>query len=321
MHKLSSNFSFEDIASLVGNYEKSVSGKLVCVENVPTEAVFQSLKKHLEELMRKDILRLALINASGYADGVVFVEKSNWDSEHFGIEVGKIKSAVFKPEVDVDARRFIFKRVKDAAASRGLNVMFARVGLNDPLSIHSLEKEGGILTDVLLTFHIDLKREFMHARPLAEIEVCQARDADEQALRKMAREIFEIDHFHSDPYLPRDKCDELYAKWISSCLNGLVDTVLVARRKGKPVGFITCKVEVIGDGYSYGVIDLMGVEKKHERKGIGSFLVAESLRWFSNHTKSVYVGTQAANIPAAILYEKMGFRQIFSEATLHLWIS
>ena len=321
MYKVSSSFDFQDITSLIKNDGKLVLGKLAYNGNVPSEVLFKSLTKHLKELMHKDTLRLALIDASGCVMGVVLVGKAKWDSEHFGIGIGKLKLALFDRKIDIKSRCYLFQKAKDVAASQGLDVIFARVALNDLPSVHCLEKEGGMLTDILVTFYIEPERKLIQARPPSGTEVVEACKGDKQALMIMADAIFKIDHFHADPYLPRDKCDKLYAEWVSSCLDGLVDTVLVARKDSKPVGFITCRIERITEGYSYGVIDLVGVEKEREGKGIGSSLVSEALRWFSNYTRSVYVGTQAANIPAVRLYEKMGFRQVFSEATVHLWVS
>jgi len=254
-------------------------------------------------------------------NGVVLVERADWDSEHFGVDVGKLRLALFNREVDVKGRRFLFEKVKDAATSQGLSVIFARIRLNDLPTIQSLEKEGAILTDVLYTFYINLERKLEPVGSSSVAEVAEANERDEHVLMEIGKKVFEVDHFHADPYLPRGKCDEVYPKWIFSCLKGLVDVVLVAKKGGKPIGFVTCNVEHLINGYSYGIIDLVGVEKKHEGKGIGSLLVSKALKWFSNHTKSVYVGTQTANIPAVRLYEKAGFRQVLSEATLHLWIS
>jgi len=321
MNKVSSSFEFQDITNLLKDNEDLILGKLAYDENIPSQVLLQNSIKQLEELKRKDILCLTLLKANRTVNGVVLVERAEWDSDHFGVNVGKLKLALFNREVDVKGRRYLFKKVKDAATSRGLSVIFARIALNDQQTIHSLEKEGAIPADVLLTFYINLKGELAPVRSSSFVKIVEANERDEQVLMEIARKIFKLDQFHMDPYLPRDKCDELYAKWVSSCVNGLVDTVLVARKAGKPIGFITCKVEDIVDGYSYGIIDMVGVKKEHESKGIGSLLIAKALEWFSNCTKSVYVGTQAANISAVRFYEKVGFRQIHSEATLHLWIS
>jgi ribosomal protein S18 acetylase RimI-like enzyme len=251
--------------------------------------------------------------------GVAVVENSKWDSEHFDLGVGKLKLAFFNRGVGSDGRSRLFRSVKSTAFSRGLDVVFARVDLDDMLTIHSLESEGAILTDVLLSFRTDLKRDPISSGLCPKVQVVQASLDDEEVLVGIAKDVFKSNHFHADPRLPRDKCDEVYAKWVSGCLRGLADVVLVAKKRGKHLGFISCKVEGAGEDFSRGIIDLIGVKKRFEGRGIGSCLVAEALKWFSSRSKSVYVGTQAANISAVRLYEKMGFRLVLSEATLHLW--
>jgi hypothetical protein len=47
----------------------------------------------------------------------------------------------------------------------------------------------------------------------------------------------------------------------------------------------------------------------------------EALKWFSSKVNSVYVGTQATNIPAVRLYETFGFKLVESEATFHIWVN
>lgn len=319
MYKVSSSFDFQDITNLLEDNEELILGKLAYDENIPSQVLLQNSIKQLEELIRKDILCLALLNANRTVNGVVLVERSEWDSEHFGVNVGKLKLALFNREVDVKGRRYLFKKVKDVATSRGLSVIFARVTLNDLPTIQSLEKEGAILTDVLLTFYVNLERKLEPVRS-SVIEVAEANERDERVLIEIAKKDFlAVDHFHADPYLPRSKCDEVNPKWVSSCMKGLVDEVLVARKGGKPIGFVTCNVEQVINGYTYGFIDLAGVKKKHKGRGIGSLLFSKALKWLSKHTKSVYTGTQAVNIPAVGLFRKAGFRYILSEATLHLW--
>lgn len=322
MFRVSSGFEFQDITNLLQNSGHLILGKLAYDENIPCQVLLQNRMKQLEELMRKDILCLALRNANRTVNGVVLVERAEWDSEHFDVNVGKLKLALFNRGVNIKGRRFLFKKVKDAAASHDLSVIFSRIALNDLPTIQSLENEGAILTDILLTFYINLERKLEPVRSTSVAEVAEANERDEQVLMEIAKKDFlAVDHFHADPYLPRSKSDEVNPKWVSSCLKGLVDEVLVARKGGKPIGFVTCNVEHVINGYTYGFIDLAAVKKEHEGGGIGSLLFSKALRWLSDSTKSVYTGTQAVNVPAVRLFRKAGFRQVLSEATLHLWIS
>jgi len=326
MLRVSPHFDLEDFAGLVKNSSDFALEKLAHVVNVPAEALLEDPIKCLKLLMREDeasrqTLRFALVDSRKSVNGVALVEGSEWDSQLFGVGVGKLRLAYFDGSVDYRSRRLLFRNVKAAASSRGLDVIFGRVGLDDMLTIHSLQAEGAVLTDVLVTFGVDVDRGLAMVKPASGVEVSGANERDEPALVDIAREIFRIDHFHADPRLTRHRSDEVYARWVSSCVKGLADAVLVARKKNQVLGFITCKVEGSNGGLSRGVIDLVGVRKGFEGRGVGACLVGEALKWFSSRTKTVQVGTQAANIGAARLYEKMGFRMVSSEATLHLWVS
>lgn len=324
MYEISSSLNLQDILHLLKDNESFILGKFVSEENIPARFLLKKFAVSLDKLMRENILRLALRNAKQTVEGVILVKRAEWDSEHFGLNIGKLELALFNSKLSPAharaSRQYLFQKIKKEAATQNLNVIFARIGLNQLLTIQSLEKEGAIITDVLLSFYINPKRGTKPVVSSSFAKVVEASKIDRQALREMSREIFKIDHFHADPYLPRNRCDELYAKWISNCLDGSVDKVLVAKKGAEVQGFITCRVEPIANGYSYGVIDLIGVKKEHMRKGIGFLLVGKALRYFSDFTRSVYVGTSATNIAATRLYQSMGFKQIFPEATLHLWV-
>jgi GNAT superfamily N-acetyltransferase len=137
---------------------------------------------------------------------------------------------------------------------------------------------------------------------------------------EIARRSFVIDHFHVDPGLQRDRCDELYAQWVSTQLKEQGCATFVAVESDRPIGLITCALQRVDADWRYGTIDLVAVEQKMQGKGVVSSLIARGLEWFSRHTTSVYVGTQAANISAVRMYERSGFRHVYSEATLRLWL-
>ena len=80
-----------------------------------------------------------------------------------------------------------------------------------------------------------------------------------------------------------------------------------------------CKIDRVGNTLRFGVIDLVGVDPAFSGLGVGKDLVISALQWFKSRVESVYVGTQASNSRAVRLYERTGFLQANSEATLHLW--
>ena len=318
---ITSDFSFHDIEKLVKENMEFISGKFLYDKNISKCSVVNWTISYLQRLIdREGIIRLALVDEKNLVQGALFLEKSDWDSEHFGFGVGKYKFLLFKQELNADERISLIKEAVKEAANIDLKVLFARVPLYDMMTIHAHEREGSILTDILLTYYINLKQQPVHKIKAPDIQITVAEGDDESDICNIARDVFRIDHFHADPRLNNNKCDELYGKWALNSLRGLVDEVLVAKKNSEILGFVTCKIERLDADSTYGFIDLIGVSDKYQRKGIGGILISEALEWFSTHASSAYVGTQTRNLAAMRLYERMNFIPVFCEATLHHWI-
>ena len=319
MYEAISDFTFEDILYLLENNEDIVLRKFGYEENIPSQVLSKNSMDSFRKLMSENILRLALRKTNRTIDGVVMVKKADYDSEHFGLGIGKLELAIFSPDTNPKNRQNVFETMKSEATSQNLDVIFSRVGLHQFRIIQSLEKAGAILTDVLLTFYINVKDGIELVAPSSSGEVVEANSRSAPELMEVARQIFKTDRFHADPNLPKNKSDEFYAKWVLNSLNRFDDKILVAKKGDEILGFVTCKIQRVSNDYNYGVIDLIGVKNEHANKGIGFLLVAKALEWFLNFTKSVYVGTQAINLPAVRLYERTGFGQVYVESALHLW--
>jgi ribosomal protein S18 acetylase RimI-like enzyme len=280
------------------------------------ESTFSTLAEYLED---SETIKLAL-REEKVVKGCIILSESKWDSDHFGLKIGKQRLLLMDTGVGLGERLDFVRRVEEIATSKHFKLLFFRVPLNDISTIQAIEREGGLFTDNLVTFYWQTSRLVERNRTGRQgLDIDPANNRDEKALQKLCENIFTIDHFHNDPRLSRIDSTRLYSKWISNCLRGLADTVIVARRNRKIVGFITCKVDDNG-GYKFGTIDLVGVEKSEWGRHIGTLLVTEALEWFRERTSAVFVGTQGGNNAAVSLYQKCGFRLVSSEATLHLWL-
>jgi ribosomal protein S18 acetylase RimI-like enzyme len=289
-------------------------------KSVIAEEAFDSFSNSSVELLRKPQLAKLALTKGDQTIGIAMVDESRWDSEIFGFKYGKMKLLCFHPDTDQDEKAFFLKSLVTDLSKESFKLVIARNPMDDVPTINALEREGAIVTDVLVTLQRDTKNLPPSQPSLQGVRIVQADENDEGDAVKIAKSVFRIDHFHSDQRLPNSKSDELYAKWTSNCFHGLADAVLAAKKGSNVLGFITCKIENLTPQYKYGVIDLVGVAKESKGKGVGTALVAGALKWFSKSVPSVHVGTQSGNINALRLYEKSGFKATSAEATLHLWI-
>lgn len=264
--------------------------------------------------------------SDGEVSGAIVAEKSVWDSNHFGFGVGKIRGAVvsdiLKGKDVVGIREVLINSCMKWMKRNGVKCVMARVDLDSVDDILAYDKNGFQLADVLVTFHLDI--DSLDPAPDWQsgesVTIRPSRPEDVASLMEIARTSFTKDHFHRDPQFPQDKSDELFARWVYNGCHGSADIVLVAAEENEePCGFITCKKEQVGRESKYGVIDLIAVSPLHQGRGVGTRLVREAVRWFAENVESTFVGTQANNIASIRTYEKVGFRLLFAELTLHRW--
>jgi len=307
---------------LDANKEK-VIGKFAFNKNFDKEEIFKALSSNLGKISQEkseDIIQSYLLSEDQLV-GACFLVWSKWDSTHFNLKIGKINFCLFGLEADLNARIILLKNLIQESKKKNFDLMFVRIPMDDMLTVIALEKVGAILTDVLITFQKDLDGFSNPNLEINEVDVTEASKEEVHYLCEIGRKVFKIDHFHSDPALSTHLSDELYAKWVKNSLYGLAEKVLVAKRNQKVIGFITCKIESLTQKCKFGFIDLIGVEPEERHKGIGGLLVSKALNWFVEFVPSVYVGTQVRNTNAVRLYTRLGFKPVYSEATMHLWIS
>jgi ribosomal protein S18 acetylase RimI-like enzyme len=258
--------------------------------------------------------------------GAIIAQKSTWDSEHFGFGVGKIRSLTISETLKTPkarkARDHLIKDCIDWMEQKEVKCIITRTNLENPDDINAYEHNQFHLADVLVTF---CAKKNSHQSPVSSpneaITIRPYHTGDQKELMKIASSAFSHDHFHRDSRFPREKSDELFARWAYNSCHGLADLVLVAAgNETKPYGFITCKTEQLQNDLKYGIIDLFAVSPLQQGKRIGTQLAKAALDWFSQRVDSVFVGTQADNIASIRTYEKVGFNMLRTELTYHKWL-
>ena len=237
------------------------------------------------------------------------VELSEWDTNHFGFKVAKIETTP----------RGQISEIIEQCCRKNIKLLICRCNTNDIIYAHSLEEEGFELMGTLVTYSAEL--ENMQTLPIPDRVVIRPfQEEDIGFIADIAAKGFKnyIDHFHADPRLNADKCDDLYHQWAhNSCYDkSLADEVLVAEIGKHIVGFLTIKVM----GGEAGELVLAGVNHDTRGKGVYQSFIAAGINWCKYRGLSrVESKTQINNYAVQKVWSDLGLRISNSFYILHKW--
>jgi len=234
---------------------------------------------------------------------------SDIDKERFGIQTARA------PKVTIDT----LSSVLDFCYEHSVKFLIARCEADDTKTVQAMEFKGFFLTDTLLYYQCDMQTApKLYVLPGVLIRpVCSG---EEEMVKILAAESFRgyIGHYHADPLLDREKCDETYASWACRLctLGGFADQVLVAERDGSLTGFIILKINTPEECQ----VVLNAVHPKAQGSGVYSALVSAAKEWcFQKGVKRITTSTQLPNRAVQKVWARQGFWLTHAAHTFHKW--
>src|SRR5262249_41959930 len=193
--------------------------------------------------------------------------------------------------------------VLEQCREAGVRHLSARIGTGDFATTHALEEAGFELIDGIQTFSLALQAH--HASPVAGTRLFQPGDLPE--VLEIGRTAFSFARFHADPALSPAVADQVNETWTRNCCLGTAaDAVVVAEEEGRIASYVTCKAD---QNTRTGTIILVATAAWARRRGAAYRASSAALQWFATQgLETAEVGTQLRNIPAARVYESLGFR-------------
>jgi ribosomal protein S18 acetylase RimI-like enzyme len=230
-----------------------------------------------------------------------------WLSERFGRPVLSVQDLADAADA-AELRRDLTAR---APASCQARVPCDRVDL-----VRAHAEAGLFAANVVVT--LARRPEFALPGSEEDVDVGVAEPSDDgPILLEIAERSFRFTRFHLDPEVPDVVADRIKRDWVESYLRGARgERLLVARRGGRPLGFL-CVMVSERDGDPVEVIDLIGVDPAARRSGAGRALVSRFLADAGGRRRTAEVGTQAANTLATSFYESLGFSAVRAHYDLH----
>jgi len=231
------------------------------------------------------------------------IEYLKWDSEFFGLTIGKISNPSLSTEE--------FSETINMARNHGyqlLYIFFSEISYTANL----IENSGAIFVDEKVTF----RKKVPDLSSALPFQVLSYAGAINQTLKNLAIESGKYSRFKSDKNLCH-KFSDLYEAWMVNSLNKtMADETLVAKINDNIVGMVTLKKNDIT-----GKIGIIAVDEKYRGQGIGTALLNAADNWYINEVLTyAEVVTQRANKPACYLYERNNYHVHHVEFIFHYYI-
>lgn len=234
-----------------------------------------------------------------------------WDSDHFGINVGRIESL----ELSDDELSQCLLQARKAQ----LDLVYWTTMAGRVPAAQLMEQFRGQLVDIKTTYAINvadiLELSSQAALPF-RIEEHPCGPASSE-LRSVAVQSGVYSRYRVDSRLPSHVLRTLYETWIErSTWQEIADVVFTAiNSDNKHVGLLTLRIA--GEESQIG---LLGVDGSFRRLGIARMLINACHHWVAERAvRSVSVVTQGNNHAACSFYERCGYRVRDRKNVFHFW--
>jgi hypothetical protein len=319
---------FEDIEGLIENYPFHDYRRYKTVK-IKKEYLRQNIKSLIPSPLvgegqgEGDVI---CARVSGNLAGIISLRTLPWDSNIFGIKMGKIEHIIVSPLIEASIQKSVIKMLLQQASifakENKVQHISVKADTDDYLLIRELSNMNFYIADCLITYINEINMKLPEIPSLFNIREYQRED--KERIIEISREAYVnyIGRFNIDPHIPGDKGLEFYIEWTKNCCDSIeADIMLVAEKEEKVVGFICHKFNKILNGLSdkirYGGHGLSAASK--EGRGAYVSLVAALVKYSVETLTTVDYDTQINNFDAIRIWNKLGLSYARSKYTFHKW--
>jgi len=237
----------------------------------------------------------------------------SWDSDFFGIRIGKITERKLSPSV--------INAIQEWSSANKIDCLYFIADSDDIQSIRLAEENFFRNVEIRISYELSLKGWDPDTRKVRnpDVQLRIARSDDIQALIDMSKDSFVNSRWYFDPDFPKEKTRAYYPVWIKNSVNGYADFVLVAELEGQVLGYISGNRG--NDGLD-GTLEIMAVRPEARGLGIGHELFSGGLDWHvRDGRKNIVTNTQGRNITTNRMLIRLGLIIKDVQIYYHKWFS
>lgn len=238
------------------------------------------------------------------------IEFLSWDSDFFGVRVGRVPQPVDSPSMATE--------ILGEFEESDLELLYAWV----PLSVSGvlevlLQRPGSLLTDIRAETELSLSGHAAGDLSRDGLDVREAQAMDLEGMLRIARRCYRgLTRFYRDPGLSDEKCDEFYSIWVARDMEDPGSLCMVCTEEDRVVGF--CTSSPVGPDSAR--LGLIGVSTEARGRGAGDLLLRGTASFLeSRGVRRLTAVTQLASAGAFRMYQRTGFLLVDSAAGVHLW--
>lgn len=228
------------------------------------------------------------------------IRKLDWDSEFFGLQIGRVDLQTLDDAVDLALMHYDLKYQYD------LLYVFSKDGL-------SFDAIGAELVDEKILYS-----KICEEREKYPDVMLYGLPEPTEPMYNLAMVSGEFSRFKLDKRFPADSYERMYRRWIeNACPSAESNKQIFAYvPEGIDQGMIT--VDYKGD---HAQIGLVAVDPKYQHQGVGTKIMSTSETYlFDRRVFSIEVATQKANVDACRWYEKNGYIVQSIIPIYHWWL-
>lgn len=237
------------------------------------------------------------------------LEVSPYDSERFGIKVGRCENFHLDDWLAILA----------SCEQEGFQLLVLRVSTDELDTLQTILQAGGAFCETMVRYRRNLsKSESLDLKEDYSLREACLDDSDNLiAVSKTAFRDYQS-HYQADEKLKEYSSSDIYCSWLSNMLieNKGNRRIVVVERAREVMGFGVSEINAANEGIGV----LRGVLPSAQSLGMGISIVRDSINWAKEMKAKRYLcSCQITNKITQLQLSKLGMRYHDSFYTIHYW--
>lgn len=276
-------------------------------------------------LSRDDSIAVSVTTEREDVAGVLIGRCSDWDSNHFGYGVAVIDYVLLAGSdygQDLKVAELLVSHFVKWCLDRQIRFISVRLSSLQLAAIHALEQIGFRYIESYVANVYDLSHLGSQADGLPQLRL--ALPAEQDVMLRYSPGAFATQRFHADPNIDPEKADDLYRKWILSAFSDPQREILVMEVDDKPAAFMICQQQDLRSqlGYRSVTTQMALLDPDIRSKGLGTDFFMALFRYYRDAgLDMVESGLTMRNQVSLNWHNKLGFRIVSTQLTLHRWLA